>query len=79
MIDKYSMPQMLRSASNAQFHVMAKPSGSMCNLDCKYCFYLSKETLPGGPGIDPMNDETLELFVRQYIEGVTGPEVVFSW
>ena len=79
MFDKYSMPQMLRSASNAQFHVMAKPSGSMCNLDCKYCFYLSKETLPNGPGTGPMNDETLELFVRQYIEGVTGPEVVFSW
>ena len=26
-----------------------------------------------------MNDETLERFVRQYIDGVTGPEVVFSW
>jgi uncharacterized protein len=26
-----------------------------------------------------MSDETLELFIRQYIEGVTGPEVVFSW
>ena len=79
MFDKYSMPQMLRSAANAQFHVMAKPCGSMCNLDCKYCFYLSKETLPDGPGTGPMNDETLERFVRQYIEGVTGPEVVFSW
>jgi uncharacterized protein len=26
-----------------------------------------------------MDDDTLELFIRQYIEGVTGPEVVFSW
>jgi sulfatase maturation enzyme AslB (radical SAM superfamily) len=25
------------------FHVMAKPAGSKCNLDCKYCFYLEKE------------------------------------
>jgi uncharacterized protein len=58
---------------------MAKPSGSTCNLDCKYCFYLSKETLPNGPGTGRMDEETLELFIRQYIEGVTGPEVVFSW
>jgi uncharacterized protein len=58
---------------------MAKPSGSTCNLDCKYCFYLSKETLANGPGTGPMDDETLELFVKQYIDGVTGPEVVFSW
>jgi uncharacterized protein len=26
-----------------------------------------------------MSDETLELFIQQYIQGVTGPEVVFSW
>jgi uncharacterized protein len=79
MTDKYSMPQKLRSMSGGQFHVMAKPAGSTCNLDCKYCFYLSKETLPGGPGTGRMDDETVALFIRQYIEGVTGPEVVFSW
>ncbi len=79
MVDKYSMPQMLGAVAGRRFHVMAKPSGSTCNLDCKYCFYLSKETLPGGPGTGPMSDDTLERFVRQYIEGVTGPEVVFSW
>ena len=78
-IDKYTAPSLLRSAPGGQFHVMAKPAGSTCNLDCKYCFYLSKETLPGGPGTGPMSDETLELFIRQYIDGVTGPEVVFSW
>lgn len=58
---------------------MAKPAGSTCNLDCKYCFYLSKETLPGGPGAGDMSDATLETFVRQYIAGNTGPEVVFTW
>ena len=58
---------------------MAKPSGSACNLDCKYCFYLSKESLPNGPGAGSMSDTTLELFIRQYIEGVTSSEVVFSW
>jgi serine-type anaerobic sulfatase-maturating enzyme len=79
MIDKYTMPQRLGSVARRRFHVMAKPSGSTCNLDCKYCFYLSKETLPGGPGKGEMDDETLETFIRSYIDGVTGPEVVFSW
>jgi uncharacterized protein len=58
---------------------MAKPVGSTCNLDCIYCYYLSKESLPKGPGVGRMSDETLELFIKQYIDGVTGEEVVFSW
>ncbi len=27
------------------FHLMAKPTGAICNLDCEYCFFLSKEQL----------------------------------
>jgi uncharacterized protein len=79
MLDKYSVPQKLHAKSGGQFHVMAKPAGSTCNLDCKYCFYLSKETLRGGPGTGEMSEETLDLFIRQYIEGTNGPQVVFSW
>ena len=79
MIDKYSMPQKLREKSGGRFHVMAKPAGSSCNLDCKYCFYLSKETLRNGPGTGQMSEDTLEVFIKQYIEGTTGPQVVFSW
>ena len=62
-----------------RFHVMAKPGGSSCNLDCSYCFYLSKATLPDGPRTGRMSDAMLERFISQYIAGVTGPEVVFSW
>lgn len=58
---------------------MAKPVGSTCNLDCTYCYYLSKETLPGGPGTGRMSDEVLESFIRQYIASAEGPGVVFSW
>ena len=29
------------------FHVLAKPTGATCNLDCKYCFFLSKDALYG--------------------------------
>ena len=79
MLDKYTAPQKVHAKSGGQFHVMAKPAGSTCNLDCKYCFYLSKETLRGGPGTGEMSEDTLDLFIRQYIEGSTGPQVVFSW
>jgi serine-type anaerobic sulfatase-maturating enzyme len=79
MVDKYNVPQELGGAGQRSFHVMAKPAGSTCNLDCKYCFYLSKERLPKGPGTGEMSDETLDLFIQQYIAGVTGPEAVFSW
>jgi serine-type anaerobic sulfatase-maturating enzyme len=77
--DRYDAPSLLGDSAPRRFHVMAKPTGSTCNLDCDYCYYLSRETLPGGPGTGRMSDETLEAFIRQYIQGVNGPEVVFSW
>jgi uncharacterized protein len=77
--DKYHAPQALGARAVRRFHVMAKPAGSACNLDCSYCFYLSKQKLEGGPGGGHMDDELLERFVRDYIESVTGDQVVFSW
>jgi len=78
-LDKYHAPQWFGARSARRFHVMAKPAGSACNLDCAYCFYLSKQALPGGPGGGHMSDATLERFVRDYIHSVTADEVVFSW
>ena len=78
-VDKYDAPQWLGDRAVRRFHVMAKPAGSACNLDCAYCFYLSKQSLPGGPGGGHMSDETLERFIRDYIQSVTADEVVFSW
>ena len=77
-IDRYNAPQLF-GAKHRRFHVMAKAAGSACNLDCTYCFYLGKQTLPGGPGGGHMDDEVLERFVRDYIQSVTADEVVFSW
>ena len=79
MTDKYDQPLLLGNQSSRRFHAMAKPGGSRCNLDCDYCYYLSKETLPNGPGAGRMSDEVLDQYIRQYIAGVTGAEVVFSW
>jgi uncharacterized protein len=78
MIDKYDAP-MLFGKSGRQFHVMVKPIGSTCNLDCTYCYYLSKEQLFDVPAATRMNDETLERLVQQYIDGVTTEGVLFTW
>jgi len=77
--DKYHVPQWLGTKVRRRFHVMAKPAGAACNLDCGYCFYLSKEKLAGGLGRGRMRDGQLERLIQQYIEGVTAGDVVFSW
>jgi sulfatase maturation enzyme AslB (radical SAM superfamily) len=60
-------------------HVMVKPTGSLCNLDCSYCYYLSKRELLGRPEQWRMSEDVLEPFIRQYFEGQNHKEVVFSW
>jgi uncharacterized protein len=67
------------STGPRRFHVIAKPVGALCNLDCTYCFYLSKEQLLHQPVRPAMSDEMLERFIAQYIAGNAGPEVVFTW
>lgn len=62
------------------FHLMAKPAGAICNLDCAYCYYLEKEKLHDRGSRFRMDDETLERFVRDYIAGNPPDEpVVFAW
>ncbi|RIK46606.1 MAG: anaerobic sulfatase maturase [Chloroflexi bacterium] len=60
------------------FHVMMKPRGAICNLDCTYCYFLSKETLYPGSRFR-MSDDLLEEYTRQYIEAQAVPEVTFAW
>lgn len=60
------------------FHVMTKPRGAICNLDCKYCYFLSKERLY--PDSDfRMSETLLEEYTRQYISAQNVPEVTFAW
>ncbi|MCC6037711.1 MAG: hypothetical protein LM632_05835, partial [Armatimonadetes bacterium] len=42
------------------FHIMLKPRGPICNLDCTYCFYLRKEQLYGKGTSFYMPDDVLE-------------------
>ena len=60
------------------FHVMAKPAGALCNLECDYCFFLKKEELY--PGSDfRMPEEVLESYIRQTVEGQRVPAVTIAW
>lgn len=60
-------------------HLMAKPVGPACNLDCSYCFYTEKRVLfPGQTGAR-MSDETLDAYIREYIASQKAPEILFTW
>jgi uncharacterized protein len=60
------------------FHVLSKPTGSICNLDCKYCFFLSKEALYSGSSFR-MGDEVLGAYIEQLLESQVGPQVTVAW
>ena len=60
------------------FHLLAKPTGATCNLDCKYCFFLSKEMLYPGDRFR-MSDEMLERYIRQLLEAYPRPEINIAW
>lgn len=72
------LPEITKPAQKP-FHVMAKAIGPICNLDCKYCFYLEKEQLYPDNEKWKMSDERLEVFVRDYIAAQPGPDVSFAF
>ena len=55
------------------FQLMAKPTGSICNLDCKYCFYLEKPHL----NQRRMSDEVLERYIQAYLDTAPQKQVTF--
>lgn len=72
------MSQPMASATLG-IHLMAKPAGPICNLDCGYCFYLEKESLYSAKERFLMSDEVLRAYVFENIRNEPGPEVVFTW
>jgi len=65
--------------ASREFQVFAKPIGSICNLDCQYCYYLKKEHLyPKGKSFR-MSDEILEEYIVQHIDASPDPVIRFSW
>lgn len=64
-------------AFNKNFHITTKPIGAACNMNCKYCYFLSKlKTLNS---FARMSDETLEQFIKSYIDVQDSNIVFFTW
>lgn len=61
------------------FHIMTKPIGPICNLDCSYCFYLEKENLYPDTRHWSMQPEVLERYIQQYIAAQPVDDVQFAW
>ena len=79
MTDKRPTAQGLASTVPPAFHLLAKPTGAQCNLDCDYCFFLSKEMLYPDSRFR-MSDEQLEDYLRQLIEAhAQVGEVTIAW
>ena len=73
-----SLEDAQRISGPSAFNIMLKPAGSLCNLDCQYCYYLDKAEIYGGK--EPrMTAAMLETVVRDYIQANDVPEVTFNW
>lgn len=76
--DTLTFADAVRITGPMSFNVMIKPAGSLCNLDCNYCYYLGKAGIYGGH--EPrMSLEMLEAVVKEYIGANDAQEVTFNW
>jgi len=60
-------------------HIVAKPAGPQCNLNCEYCFYLEKKALFGMAEKYRMSDAVLKAYIEKYITSQPTPTVEFVW
>jgi len=70
---------MQNESTGQGIHVVAKPIGPVCNLNCEYCFYLEKKALFGAGEQYRMSDEVLLAFITNYITSQPTPVVEFVW
>lgn len=76
--DTIPLQDAIRINGPVAFNIMLKPAGSLCNLDCNYCYYLDKSEIYGGR--EPrMSEDMLETVIREYIDANDVPEVTFNW
>ncbi len=71
-------PSVGPSAAPPRFHMLSKPTGAACNLDCKYCFFLSKDMLYPNDKLR-MSDDVLESYIKQLLESHRTPVVTVAW
>jgi uncharacterized protein len=59
------------------FHLMAKPVGASCNLDCDYCYFVNNKEAISDKEL--MSDELLDLYLKQLFESHETPKVTVAW
>ncbi|HDS08385.1 MAG TPA: anaerobic sulfatase maturase [Bacteroides sp.] len=62
-----------------EFQIFVKPVGSLCNMACRYCYYLEKEQLYPRAARFRMSPQLLGEYIRQHVETSTEPLIAFSW
>lgn len=76
--DTITLQDAVRLGGPLAFNLMLKPAGSLCNLDCSYCYYLDKAEIYGGK--EPrMSVDDLERYVKAYMESCEADRVTFNW
>lgn len=68
----------MQETPKRQFQIFAKPVGSLCNLQCSYCYYLDKKELyPEKTTL--MDNDLLREYIIQHIAATTEEIILFSW
>jgi len=67
------------TTASREFQIFAKPIGPVCNLDCRYCYYLGKKDLYPKAESYRMPDDLLEDYIVRHIEACPRPTILFSW
>jgi len=62
-----------------RFSAMIKPIGPSCNLNCSYCYYLSKKELLSLPVSPLVSDDILTKHIRDTLLDNDSAEVIFDW
>jgi uncharacterized protein len=68
----------IATMSPLPFHILIKPTGALCNLNCKYCYYLSKEMLYPGSHFR-MTNKIMEKYLHQMLEAHPAREITVAW
>jgi uncharacterized protein len=68
----------MNESDRRPFHLLAKPTGAVCNLDCTYCFFLSKDALYPGDRMR-MGSDTLRAYLTQMIGAQPDGPVNVAW
>jgi len=62
-----------------EFQIFAKPAGAVCNLDCRYCYYLSKKSLYPETESFRMPEDILENYIAQHMACTAESPIQFFW